>query len=164
MKQHFSLERARKFIEYVPETGMFRRKRNVIAGNSMTQGAEDHRGYLRVCVAGKTVLAHRLAWLLFYGEWPLFEIDHANGNKKDNRICNIRMCSHQQNNHNQKIRSTNKSGIKGVHFNARASKWQGQVCLNYKIHHVGLFDDLHDAERAVKAKREELHGAFANHG
>ncbi len=164
MKQHFSLERARESVEYIPESGMFRRKRNVVAGNSLTQGAQDHKGYLRISVAGKTVLAHRLAWLLFYGEWPRSEIDHANGDKQDNRICNLRLCTHQQNNHNQQIRKTNRSGVKGVYWHAQQRKWRGQVCINYKIHTTQGFEEIADAEAAVIELRRRLHGDFANHG
>lgn len=73
-------------------------------------------------------------------------------------------CTRSQNNHNQPRRKTNKSGVKGVCWMKKTGKWHGQVCLNYKVHHVGLFDDLEEASIAVRAKREELHGSFANHG
>lgn len=164
MKQHFSREQASRFIEYVPERGTFIRKRFSRGGRAEFSGRVDHKGYLRTQVCGFPVLCHRLAWLMHYGEWPDGEIDHVNGNRQDNRITNLRVCSHPQNNHNQPLRRTNTSGVKGVHFNKKAKKWHAQICLNYKIHHVGLFDELCDAEAAIKAFREELHGEFANHG
>ena len=164
MKEHFTREEASQFIEYHPESGMFRRKKFAQRGKTDFRGRVDHKGYLRTQVAGKPVLCHRLAWLMHYGSWPQGEIDHINGDRQDNRISNLRVCTHQQNNHNQPLRKTNTSGVKGVHFNRKANKWHAQICLNYKIHHVGLFKDLSEAESAIKQRREELHGEFANHG
>jgi hypothetical protein len=98
------------------------------------------------------------------GDWPAQQIDHINCVHDDNRWKNLRLCTRSQNNHNQPRRKTNKSGVKGVCWMKKAGKWHGQVCLNYKVHHVGLFDDLEAAANAVRAKRDELHGRFANHG
>ena len=45
----------------------------------------------------RVILAHRLAWRLHYGEWPLFLIDHENRIKSDNRIGNLRPATKSQN-------------------------------------------------------------------
>ena len=57
-------------------------------------------GYGRVKINGKSVLAHRLAWALHYGEWPDGAIDHINGIKTDNRLCNLRLATRAQNQQN----------------------------------------------------------------
>lgn len=108
--------------------------------------------------------AHRVAWLYMTGEWPPGEIDHINGDKQDNRFSNLRICTHQQNNHNQAIRRNNTSGVKGVYWSKQQGKWRGQVCLNYKMHHTKAFQDISSAEKAVRDLRELLHGDFAHHG
>jgi len=161
--QLISHEKLVEIMHYSPETGVFTRRKKV---NQMPveAGSTDKQGYRRIHLIGKVYRAHRLAWFYAYGEWPMAEIDHINGDRSDNRISNLRPCTHQQNNHNQPIRKNNRSGVKGVHFNRKAGKWHGQVCLNYRIHHVGLFDELEAAANAVRAKRDELHGRFANHG
>ena len=49
------------------------------------------------------------------------------------------------------------SGIRGVHWNKHAKKWAAQVGHNYKIIRLGYFNDITEAEKAVVAKRLELH-------
>jgi len=146
-------------IHYNPLTGLFTKPgAEPFAGNS------DGRGYMIIPVSGYCYRAHRLAWQYMTGEWPSSELDHINGIKHDNRFSNLRICTHQQNNHNQGIRKTNTSGIKGVYWNKSWGKWMGQVCLNYKIHHTSGFDEIDSAASAVRELRESLHGEFANHG
>jgi hypothetical protein len=59
-------------------------------------------GYVTVGYLGRGYKAHRLAWILHYGNWPNGEIDHRNGLRFDNRISNLRDVTHQQNQMNQK--------------------------------------------------------------
>jgi hypothetical protein len=164
MKKPFSYEKAATHLIFLPESGLFRRTKYVQKGREITAGHADRRGYLRMHVFAVTVLAHRLAWLLFYKEWPPGEIDHVNGDKKDNRIENLRVCTHPQNNHNQPMRRSNTSGVKGVSWMKSCRKWHVQVCVNRKIHYGGLFVDIADAALAAQSLRERLHGEFANHG
>lgn len=161
--QLISHEKLVEIMHYSPDTGVFTRRKKV---NQMpvAAGSTDKQGYRRIHLLGKVYRSHRLAWFYAYGEWPDAEIDHINGDRSDNRIANLRPCTHQQNNHNQPMRRNNRSGVKGVSWDRRLRKWRAQACLNYQIHCVGLFDDLDEAAIAVRAKREELHGSFANHG
>lgn len=41
--------------------------------------------------------------------------------------------------------STNKSGYRGVSFNARQKKWISSICHNSKITHIGTFNSAEDA-------------------
>lgn len=162
MKQPFTAEQARAVISYDADTGLFTRINS--PKQVVTAGWRDYKGYLKVEVLGKRVFCHRLAWLLTHGHWPDGEVDHVNGSKDDNRMQNLRVCTHQQNNHNQRARITNSSGVKNVSWHRKAGKWHVQVCLNYQIHHGGLFADISDAARAAVELRNKLHGDFANHG
>ena len=67
------------------------------------------RGYPATHYHGRTVVFHRLLFPDADGE-----VDHINGDKMDNRRCNLRICTHQQNAFNQKRRRTNTSGFIGV--------------------------------------------------
>lgn len=144
-------------IIYEPETGKFFTK-----DGKERRMLTDHRGYLRFS-ANKygVVIAHRAAWLLHYGSLPETHIDHIDGDKQNNRINNLRLCTHNQNQHNQGIRRSNSSGYKGVSFMKSAGKWQAQICCNSKIKHLGLFVHKEDAAHAYDIASLELHGEFA---
>lgn len=104
-----------------------------------------------------------MAWLYIYGEFPDGEIDHINGNKADNRICNLRCVDHFTNMKNYPLPRNNKSGIIGVSWYKALSKWEAKIQHDGKSIHLGYFDDLDDAAKARKAA-EEKYSFHANHG
>lgn len=58
-------------------------------------------GYVLIMVGGKQVREHRFVWEQAYGPIPPgVEIDHINGVRDDNRIENLRLVTHAQNNRN----------------------------------------------------------------
>lgn len=59
-------------------------------------------GYLHGNVHGKTLLAHRVAFAIHYGEWP-DHIDHINHDRTDNRLENIRSVTQAENNRNRRL-------------------------------------------------------------
>ena len=91
-------------------------------------------------------------------------IDHIDGNPLNNKIENLRECTHQQNHFNERKPKNNTSGIKGVSFHKPTKKWRATVFLNYKQHYLGLFKDIKEAEKACIEFRNKHHGEFANHG
>lgn len=101
---------------YDPTTGWFTHKfdkKNRKAGDKA--GHKTSCGYIKLTIGGQGVFAHRLAWLVTYGEWPSSSIDHINQVKDDNRIENLRVVNATQNGINVKPRSKT-SGALGVHF------------------------------------------------
>jgi len=73
------------------------------------------------------------------------QIDHINGNTLDNRRCNLRLCTKQQNMYNQKMRCDNTSGYTGVDYDKRRKKWRARISVNRKEIHLGLFDTFEEA-------------------
>lgn len=122
----------------------------------------DSKGYASLTIPGsKKLLAHRVAWALSYGECPKKHIDHIDGNKANNRLSNLRLCTHNQNQHNQGLRKTNKSGFKGVSWMTSAQKWHAQICSNSKVTHLGFYSSPEEAAKAYDKAAMEIHGEFA---
>ena len=53
-------------------------------------------GYARLKLNGKNVRVHRLVMELFKGKSDL-TVDHINGNKNDNRLCNLQYVTAEEN-------------------------------------------------------------------
>ena len=105
----------RERYTYDAETGAIRHK----GRDRALKGTVSKKGYHRISIRiGKDltrVLMHRAAWALYYGRWPS-EIDHLNGIKTDNRLCNLREVSRSENDQNRvwKWKPNARTGLPGV--------------------------------------------------
>lgn len=150
---NLSYEEASARYWYEPETGLiyskhFKRPVGVFDGGS----------YVVIQINRKLYKAHRLAWLLHYGEWPTLEIDHINGDKSDNRLSNLREATRQQNILNRRMFKNNTTGVKGV---SRArNRFRAQLWHNGAPVLSQLFDTLEEAAAAYEAKANELFGEW----
>src|SRR5574343_534907 len=98
----------------------------------------------------KCYMAHRYIWEIFNGKISKgMVIDHKNGNSLDNRIENLRCVSISENllNSNNRIRSDNTSGIRGVSWSSRDKKWVVTVSINKKSIYLGCSKDLDQAKK-----------------
>ncbi|MEP9196563.1 HNH endonuclease [Enterobacter kobei] len=145
-------------LAYNKFTGQFFGRKS---GNPI--GRMHNKGYWRIACGKKCYLAHRLAWFFCYGVWPK-EIDHIDNNKLNNSIGNLREVTHQLNQLNMPLRSNNTSGVKGVNWDKNRKRWRARVIINGKYFTAGHFKEIADAEVAIRALREQVHGEFANHG
>ncbi len=66
--------------------------------------------------------------------------DHENHNTLDNRRYNVRICTHQENQRNQKPRPNSSSQFKGVSWHKKIKKWQAYITINKKLKYLGLFE------------------------
>lgn len=144
-------------LSYDPNSGVFTWLKStsyrVKVGD--TAGSKNSNGYLLIQIDSKRYLAHRLAWLYVYGVWPKDEIDHINGARTDNRLCNLREATSSENNQNYCMRTDNTSGYVGVGWHKRDRKWQAQIQHNKKKISLGTYDTPEEAHAVyVKAKRE----------
>jgi hypothetical protein len=149
-------------IGYDPETGDFTwlkdMSRAVRAGRRA--GCLHRTGYWVIRYSGKQVRAHRLAWLIMTGEWPADEVDHINGQKADNRFCNLRAATSSQNKHNRGKLPNNKSGFKGVFWASAKGKWGAAIGANRKARIIGYFETPEEAHLAYVEAATDLHGVF----
>lgn len=90
-------------------------------------------------------------------------IDHINGEKLDNRRCNLRICTQSQNSKNQ--RKGNKkytSKYKGVYYSERDRKWKGTMCIDRKSYNLGTFITQEGAAMAYNERALSAFGEFAS--
>ena len=111
----------------------------------------------------KDFRAHRIAWLIYYGEWPKNQIDHINQDPTDNRIENLRDVTQLENLKNQALRSNNKSGYIGVHFEKSKQKYRVRVQINNSKKHIGYYNTIEEAV-AARAVANINYNFHPNHG
>ncbi|WNJ77794.1 HNH endonuclease signature motif containing protein [Cedecea neteri] len=160
MGKTLSWEELIKTLSYDPETGIFIKRALTKHQKERLAGTNSGSPYTRICLNRNTYLAHRLAWYYMTGKPPEMLIDHINGDKRDNRFCNLRPADYSQNMMNSKIASSNTSGCKGVCWKKSEKKWQAIGKIQGKKKHLGYFDNFDEAVSAYKEFAIEHHGEF----
>lgn len=89
-------------------------------------------------------------------------VDHVDQHGLNNQRSNLRFCTPQQNEGNSRMKRANKSGVKGVSWDASRSKWAACISVNYKTIHLGRFINKEDAAAAYRVAAEKHFGEFAN--
>lgn len=89
------------------------------------------------------------------------EVDHINGNKLDNRRCNLRPATHSQNGMNRGARRGTSTGLKGVCFSKQKGKFHAVIHAGRKKNHIGFFLTAEAAKAAYDKAAIEKHGEFA---
>ena len=125
-------------------------------------GSNQGGGYIGVTLLGKRYPVHKIVYALHHNEIPEI-VDHIDGNRKNNKIENLRACNRSQNNRNTSIRQNNKSGCKNVTWHPQSGKWRVIVRCNKKPYSFGLFEDLELADLVATEARIKLHKEFASH-
>jgi hypothetical protein len=87
--------------------------------------------------------------------------DHINRNPLDNRKCNLRPCTHQENTMNRSMQSNNTSGIIGVSWDKRTQQWRAQININKKAVNLGRFNNKEDAIKTRLLAEMKYYGEFA---
>ena len=157
-KSALTQEELHQLLDYDPETGVFRWKVNsgYCRAGQVTAFPTD-RGYLRISIQGKIYSVHRLAWFYVHGVWPTQQVDHINGVKTDNRICNLREATNSENNQGRRMRSDNTSGYVGVTWNKSSKKFRAQIKVNGRYVFLGKFATAEEASRRYLQAKAELH-------
>ena len=119
--------------------------------------SKDSFGYFRAWDPARgTIKLHRLLMGLDTDAY----IDHANGDRTDNRRCNLRFATPTQNAQNTAMHKGNVTGYKGVYRHS-SGKYAARICVDKKQISLGYFDSALDAAQAYNAAASANFGAFA---
>ena len=166
--QDISPEKLRKLVVYNPDTGHFTWKHREgshgfngkFAGKSAFSVMRPC-GVISGCVLGKHYLAHRVAWAIYYGEWPDRDIDHINHDRSDNRITNLRLATRSQNQCNRRPQLGFTSRYKGVSRSQESRPWRAQIKVKRRAQFLGRFNTEIEAAMAYDDAAIIMHGQFA---
>ena len=106
----------------------------------------------------KQVFVHQLVWDHFGDKLrdnKLFQIDHKDENKLNNRIDNLQLITQRQN-IAKSYKNKSKSSFTGVTQDNRTKRWRSRMWVNGKNIHLGMFDKETDASNAYQNKLKEL--------
>lgn len=154
----------KRHLHYCEETGKFTwivptRGRTATGTEA---GHKTRFGYMSITLLGEKCLSHRLAWLYIYGEMPKAHIDHINGDKADNRLCNLREANKSENGFNRNKPKSNTTGFKGVsRCGCKKNPFVSQIGVNGKSIRIGRFPTAELAHEAYKNAAKKYHGEFA---
>lgn len=150
----------KEYFDYNPG-GYLTRKKHIARMKAGTRfGGIDAYGYISGNFLANAIKEHQLVFILHHGYMPK-NIDHINRVRHDNRIENIREVTRSQNQQNRPKQANNTSGFKGVSFLSKRGKYLAKINMNYKPHHLGVYDTPEEAHEAYCIAAKRLHGEFA---
>lgn len=144
---------------YDPDDGNFYRVGDTKRRKNGEKLGWNKDGYVSLSVNGKMTRAHRLAWFLYYGEWPILDIDHINGVRNDNRISNLRQVTRQVNLQNLKrCHKDNKHGYLGIV--EVSGRYYARIRVNGKSIPLGGYETPKEAHEAYIKAKKVMHEGF----
>lgn len=161
MTNDITVEYVQSILNYDEDTGIFTCKKP--RGSKRVgdiAGSITYEGYIRITIDFREYRAHRLAWLYTYGKWPNNSIDHINRIRSDNRICNLRDATVQENKYNTGRISSNTTGFRGVSLYKRTGKYQAKIRIDGNRVHLGYFNTAEEASIAYEAAAKLNFGEF----
>lgn len=148
-------ETASAHWRYEPETGLvYWLKQKPKVPRSLIAGSKKPDGSIKIGLAGKRYLAHRIAWVLMTGRTAPELIDHINGDPGDNRWANLR-CADQVSN-----QANLKQAPKGV-TQRGPCRFEANIRINGRKHYLGIFRSVVEAATAYANAHIKAHGEFS---
>jgi hypothetical protein len=156
VSEELTPQKLRQLLDYNPETGDFTWKSGV-KSNFLNKraGCKRKDNCIVIGLLGKSYLAHHLAWLFVYEQWPTKEIDHIDQNRSNNKISNLRDVDHRTNCQNYRIATKNNKISKILGAAYRDGRYYSRIRVGNKRITIGSFATAEEAHQAyISAKRK----------
>lgn len=128
---------------------------DLVAGRSWFAIRDEYTTYAGTMVGRRTLRLHQL--LVYGGRVGRDkQADHIDLDGLNNRRSNLRKSTNEQNVQNQKLKSSNRTGFKGVYV-----RENGKFGAEISRVHLGTFDTAEAAALAYDDAAREMHGEFA---
>lgn len=143
------------------DTGNLLHKKKCGTKEGSVAGAFMPQGYIRVKIDGRLYLAHRVVYKMACGEDPgEYEIDHIDGDKRNNRPHNLRIATRHQNRQNVGSYKSNKVRMKGVWYDKNRKCFLCSVQSFGDRETFGPFATAEDASQVYEMVSKERFGEF----
>lgn len=121
-----------------------------------TRGIKDNTHYAQTHIGGRAVRLHRLIL-----DFPKSHIDHRDGNGLNNCRSNLRVCSHSENQANNRPRLGCTSRFKGVYRSG--NRWIAKIRVTKGVgqKHLGSYASESVAANAYNHAAQVVYGEFA---
>ncbi len=120
----------------------------------------DKTDYYRITIDNKKYQLHAIIWKMIYGKDPIYQIDHINHVRTDNRIENLRDTN--ENNKNMSKSKANTSGFTNIYINKTKCIKKYQVKFraeNYSKSFLTLEEAIIDRNKKyIEFNYHENHG------
>lgn len=160
MKTDLPREKVQALFNYNPDTGALTwrgdsgRWGRIKAGTEA--GAACTGGYRQVRVDGRLRMVHRLAWIHANGPICTEMIDHINGDRQDNRLCNLRQATREMNTQNiKRANSRSSHGFLGV--SRQGNRWRAEISVKNRQQFLGYFPTPEAAQAVYLTAKRQLH-------
>lgn len=147
-------------LDYCPTTGLFSWR--VTLSNRAQAGAPagvpGRRNYATISIDGVSYRAHKLAIYWYSGIYPFEDVDHKDGDPRNNRLLNLRAAGARINVENRRGASKNNaSGLLGVYQCKTTGRWRSSIRARGQVYRLGRFDTPEEAHQAYLEAKRKLH-------
>lgn len=121
-------------------------------------GGDDGHGYRMCLLLGHKFKVHQIVWLINKREFPQLPIDHIDGDRRNNRIENLRLATDIQNMQNTK---KVKHPLGGVQKSRRGPNYTAKIIHHGETIWLGSFPSIELARDAYVEASRNLRGEFS---
>jgi hypothetical protein len=141
-----------KCYKYVQDTGTVMRIAGRSPGVGKPVGTIGKDGYVRASVVGRSIGLHTVVWILCKKSFPIWEIDHIDRNRSNNRIENLRDVPQRVNAaNNERSARGRKTGTRKEN-----NKWLAVIRVHNRTVRIGLFTTEQAASDAYEKRKWQV--------